>query len=109
MKARVSLATLVAAIIASGAAAAPIAIKDESYKDTDGHRVLSETVTVSGSPQKVWDAFTTDEGFMRWAVPVAHITPGNSGMMESALSPKGKIGDADNVRNRIEESQLMRG
>lgn len=101
MKAQVSLATLIAAIIASGAAAAPTAIRDVSYKDSDGHRVLSESVTVPGSPQQVWGAFATDEGFMRWAVPVAHITPGNGGMMESALTPTGKIGDADNVRNRI--------
>ena len=101
MKSRNLLAAVAAAIIASGAAAAPIAIKDESYKDADGHRVLSESVNVAGSAQNVWDAFTTDEGFKRWAVPVAHITSGNGGMMESALTPTGKIGDADNVRNRI--------
>lgn len=35
---------------------------------------------------KVWQAFTTDAGFTRWAVPVAHITPGNGGLIEFAMT-----------------------
>ncbi|HEY2446019.1 MAG TPA: SRPBCC domain-containing protein [Rhizomicrobium sp.] len=101
MKSSVLSATVALALTASGAIASPIAIRDESYRDGDGHRVLSESVIVEGPSQSVWNAFTTDQGFMRWAVPVAHITPGNGGMMESALTPTGKIGEADNVRNRI--------
>jgi uncharacterized protein YndB with AHSA1/START domain len=86
---------------ASVAAAAPVA-KDESFRDAEGHRVLRESIVVAAPPADVWKAFTTDAGFMAWAVPLARITPGNSGMMESAFSPMGKIGDPRNIMNRID-------
>ncbi len=87
---------------AAFAADAPPAIKDASFKDSEGHRVLRDAIIVDAPVEKVWAAFTTDAGFETWAVPLAHITPGNGGMMESALFPGAKIGDANNVLNRID-------
>lgn len=95
------LALLAAAIIMPAMAATP-AIKESSFRDADGHRVLAESVIVNASPADVWKAFTTDEGMARWAVPVVHVTPGNGGLIEFALDPKGKIGDPQNVRNRVD-------
>ncbi len=82
-------------------AAAPPAIKDTSYREANGARVQQVEVVVPVPPAKVWDAFMTDAGFMGWAAPVAHVTPGNDGMMEATYSLSGKIGDPDNIRNRI--------
>ena len=65
-------------------AADPVRIEDTSFRDADGHRVQQLRVIVDAPVKAVWDAFTTDAGFERWAVPVAHITPGNDGMMESS-------------------------
>lgn len=91
-----------AAFAATGAYAAdPIVIKDQSFKDADGHRVLQITAVVNASLDDVWKAFTTDDGFKRWAVPVTHITLGNDGMMESSYEITSKIGDPDNIKNRI--------
>ncbi|HXC55025.1 MAG TPA: SRPBCC domain-containing protein [Rhizomicrobium sp.] len=89
----------VVAVLASPAAAA---VKDTSYADAGGARVLREAVVVDADRSAVWQAFTTDAGFAKWAVPVVHITPGNGGLIEFALSPNGKIGDPGNVRNRID-------
>ena len=77
-------------------------VKDTSFRDADGHRVQQLELTMNATPAKVWDAFTTDKGFSSWAVPVAHITLGNDGMMESSYKLDGKIGDPDNVRHRID-------
>jgi uncharacterized protein YndB with AHSA1/START domain len=83
-------------------ACAETAIKDSSYRDVYGHRVQQLSVVVDAPVAKVWDAFATDDGFVRWAVPVAHITLANGGgMMESSYLLTSKIGDPDNIRNEI--------
>ena len=83
-------------------AAAPETVRDESFRDAEGQRVLKESLVVAAPVHEVWKAFTTDAGFTRWAVKVAHITPGNGGLIEFALGDDGKIGAPDNVRNRID-------
>ncbi|MEJ1970677.1 MAG: SRPBCC domain-containing protein [Rhizomicrobium sp.] len=82
------------------AAPAYAAVKDDSYMDADGARVLRESIVVDAGRAAVWKAFTTDEGFT-WAAP-AHITPGNGGLIEFGFAPPFKAGDPDNVKNRID-------
>jgi uncharacterized protein YndB with AHSA1/START domain len=94
----VSLA-LSAVVLCSASAQAQM--KNTSFRDAQGHRVQQLEVVVAAPVAKVWDAFTTDKGFTGWAVPVAHITLGNDGMMESSYLPAAKIGDPDNIRNQI--------
>ncbi len=97
------IAATAAVFLTTGAYAAsdPIVIKDMSFKDTDGHRVQQLTTIVNAPLSDAWNAFTTDDGFERWAVPVTHITLGNDGMMESSYEISSKIGDPDNIQNRI--------
>ena len=76
-------------------------VKDVSFKDAFGARVLQESIEVNATPVDVWSAFTTDKGFMKWAAPWAHIVPGNGGTIEFAFAPNGKAGDPANVRHRI--------
>ncbi len=85
----------------SAHAADTIVIRDSSFKEATGQRVLQQSVIVNGSAANAWTAFTTDEGFESWAVPVAHITLGNDGMMESSYKITNKIGDPENIKNRI--------
>jgi uncharacterized protein YndB with AHSA1/START domain len=58
-------------------------------------------LTVDVPPAKVWAALTTDAGVQGWVAPVAHVTPGNNGMLEASYLGSSKIGDPDNIRNRI--------
>ena len=81
--------------------AAPPVIKDTSYREANGQRVQQVEVVVPVPLAKVWDAFMTDAGFMGWAAPVAHVTPGNDGMMEATYSLTGKIGNPENIKNQI--------
>jgi uncharacterized protein YndB with AHSA1/START domain len=97
---RILLALGLAAVPLAASAAEP-AVTDTSFRDAAGHRVQQLSIVVPASAADVWKAFTTDEGFVRWAVPVAHITLGNDGMMESSYSTSAKIGDPNNIKNRI--------
>jgi uncharacterized protein YndB with AHSA1/START domain len=76
-------------------------VADTSFKDVDGHRVQQLSLVVAAPLSEAWKAFATDDGFKRWAVPVTHITLGNDGMMESSYSLASKVGDPDNIKNRI--------
>ncbi|HEY4943350.1 MAG TPA: SRPBCC domain-containing protein [Rhizomicrobium sp.] len=92
---------LVAAMLLPGT---PVqtAVKDDSFKDANGARVLKESVVVDAPPAAVWMAFTVDDRFVKWSgVPVAHVTPGNDGLIEFGLMPGSKIGDPGNVKNRL--------
>jgi uncharacterized protein YndB with AHSA1/START domain len=78
-----------------------VPVKDTSFRDENGNRVQQVEITVAAPVTKVWAAFVTDAGFESWAAPVAHITLANDGMMESSYLLSSKIGDPDNIRNRI--------
>lgn len=87
--------------VASLADTAKIEIQNTSFKDAGGHRVQQLSAIVAAPVADVWNAFATDEGFKRWAVPVAKVTLANNGMMESSYSTTAKIGDPNNIRNKI--------
>jgi uncharacterized protein YndB with AHSA1/START domain len=81
-------------------ASAQAAVKDDSFLDASGARVLREWIVVDATPAEIWTAFTTDAGLGKWAAP-AHVTPGNGGTIEFGFSPQFRIGDPGNVRQRI--------
>lgn len=83
------------------ATAAQAEVKDTSYRDAGGHRVQQLETVIAAPVAKVWAAFTTDAGFQSWAAPVAHVTLGNDGMIEASYKKSAKIGDPDNIKNRI--------
>jgi len=96
------LAAMLAAVMVCAFTPVQVAVKDDSFKDANGARVLKLTVLVDATPAAVWKAFTTDDAFVKWSgVPVAHITPGNDGLIEFGLTPNSKIGDPLNVKNRL--------
>jgi uncharacterized protein YndB with AHSA1/START domain len=76
-------------------------VKDTSHRDAEGHRIQQLEAIVNAPVEKVWNAFTTDAGFESWATPMAHVTPGNGGVIEASYLPTAKVGDPDNIRNRM--------
>ena len=81
--------------------AAQAASKDTSFRDSAGNRVQQLQLDIDAPVAKVWWALTTSEGFQTWAAPVAHVTLGNDGMIEASYRMSAKIGDPDNIKNRI--------
>jgi uncharacterized protein YndB with AHSA1/START domain len=76
-------------------------VTDTSFKEPNGDSVLQIAVTIPAPRQKVWEQLTTSEGYVRWATPVAKIDFGVGGMIEASYDASAKIGDPDNIRNRI--------
>jgi uncharacterized protein YndB with AHSA1/START domain len=85
--------------------ASPFAVqaasKDTSFRDPAGNRVQQLQLDIDAPLAKVWWALTTSEGFQTWAAPVARVTLGNDGLIEASYRMTARIGDPDNIRNRI--------
>jgi uncharacterized protein YndB with AHSA1/START domain len=89
---------LTAAFPAAGVSAA--VVETESVL-SDGTRLLSHAVEIDADPAAVWDAFTTAEGWMSWAVPFAHVDLRLGGLIETSYDPSARRGDPANIANRI--------
>jgi uncharacterized protein YndB with AHSA1/START domain len=76
-------------------------VSNSSYLEADGDKVLQLSVVVKATPAQVWRAFTTGEGYREWVAPVAQIDLAVDGMIEASYDANAKIGDPDNIRNRI--------
>jgi uncharacterized protein YndB with AHSA1/START domain len=83
------------------AADVPAAVVVSETGLPDGSRVLSHQVEIDADPAAVWDAFTTAEGWMSWAVPFAHVELRVGGLIETSYDPSAQRGDAGNIHNRI--------
>lgn len=76
-------------------------VANSSYVEPDGDRVLQLSIVVNATPARVWRAFTTGEGYREWVAPVAQIDLAVDGVIEASYNAEAKIGDPDNIRNRI--------
>ncbi len=76
-------------------------VADTSFKEADGSQVLRLSLVVPAPRKAVWDRFATAEGYKAWATPMAKIDFGLGGMIEASYDSRARLGDADNIRNRI--------
>lgn len=76
-------------------------VSDTSFREADGSHVLRLSLVLPASRAAVWQRLSTAEGYKTWATPVAKIDFGVGGMIEASYDSHAKIGDADNIRNRI--------
>ena len=88
-------------IVTPALAGSPTGVSDTSFRDAEGHRVQQLQIDIDAPVAMVWAAFTTDAGFTSWCAPVAHVTLGNDGMIEASYRLTSRIGDPENIRNRI--------
>jgi hypothetical protein len=106
MKLRSMLAGAAALALLAGVAHAQTAkdfpeVTDASFAEAGGSKVLKLSLTIPAGRKAVWDRFTTTEGYRAWATPVAKIDFGLNGLIEGSYDANARIGDPDNVRNRI--------
>lgn len=80
---------------------APSPVTDSSYRLPDGERVLELSVDVPAPLPEVWRAFTTGEGFARWAARIARVDLRVGGEYETSYDPKAQFGAPGNIRNQI--------
>jgi uncharacterized protein YndB with AHSA1/START domain len=71
--------------------AAPI--QSQLLKTEAGELVLEQTVLVEAPVKDVWNAYTTPEGWMAWASPVAAVDLRAGGTIRTHYAADAKIGD----------------
>src|SRR5262245_48128479 len=76
-------------------------VADTSFFEANGNHVLQLALTIPAPRAAVWDRFATAEGYKAWATPMARIDFGVGGLIEASYDARAKVGDADNIRNRI--------
>lgn len=68
-------------------------------KKFSGRELLE--ITIEASVEKVWDAFTTDEGVRMWIAPLADIDFRIGGKIRANYNPEGTLGDPHTIENTI--------
>jgi len=76
-------------------------VADTSFTEANGNHVLQLALVIPAPRKAVWDRFATAEGYKAWATPMAKIDFGVGGLIEASYDAKARVGDADNIRNRI--------
>ncbi len=106
------LAGLAAAIFLAGTAAAADkpppkwsdfkGVENTSFVEPGGRRVLQLSILVPASPDKVWEAISTEAGWKTWASPTAFVDFRIGGTIETSYAAGKAKGDPGNIINRIE-------
>lgn len=96
------LAVLAALALAGGSAtdsvAEPAAVSITSSIDAAGAHVLTHEIVVDAPPAEVWEAISTAEGWMTWAVPIAWQ---EGDLLETSYTPTARRGDPSTIRQQI--------
>ncbi len=77
-------------------------VENTSFVEANGNRVLQLSILVPASPDKVWEALSTEAGWKTWASPTAYIDLKVGGSIESNYMAGKAKGDPSNIINRIE-------
>ena len=76
-------------------------VADGSFAEANGSKVLKLSLVIPAERKAVWARFTTTEGYKAWATPMAKVDFGLNGLIEASYNADARLGDADNIRNRI--------
>ena len=95
----------------SACAAASTPIVSEIIDMDAGDRVVLQTVEVEAPIDEVWKAYSTSEGWMGWAAPVAEVDLKVGGRILTNYTPGAKIGDPGTntlyIRSYVPERLLV--
>lgn len=78
---------------------APVALT--VIEERDGTRTLEHSLIIRAPVDKVWNAFTTADGWRSWAVPYVQMDFRVGGIIETSYDPAAKPGNANNIHNKI--------
>ena len=92
---------VVAMLAMTGSTDAAKAVKDTSFKEPNGDRVLQQSIDIASSPSCIWRSLADEDGLKAFGMKVAHVEMKNGGVLEEGFSPDAKIGGSDTIRHRI--------
>jgi uncharacterized protein YndB with AHSA1/START domain len=76
-------------------------VRDDSYTEPNGSRVLKLSIIIDAPVGKIWQLLTSSEGWQSWAVPVAWVEFGIGGMVETSYTATAVRGQPGNIKNAI--------
>jgi uncharacterized protein YndB with AHSA1/START domain len=89
-------------VASAGAAATEFPnVRDDSYTEPNGSRVLKLSIIVDAPVNKIWKLLISSEGWQSWAVPVAWVEFGIGGMVETSYTATAARGQPGNIKNAI--------
>jgi hypothetical protein len=97
----VLLGFLATACASSAGAADFPNVRDDSYTETNGGRVLKLSIVIDAPVSKIWSLLISAEGWKSWAVPVAWVDFGIGGMVETSYTATAVRGQPGNIKNAI--------
>jgi hypothetical protein len=92
---------LAASVTALMGAAPADPVRDTSFKEASGERVLQQYVDIAGTPQCVWNSFADEAGIKAHGVKLAHVDLRNGGVIEEGFSETAKMGGNETIRHHI--------
>ncbi|MGB5483043.1 SRPBCC family protein [Parasphingorhabdus sp.] len=95
-----SLICSAAALAEPGSGKSP-EITELVIADSNDRTILQNIAVISSPVADVWAAFTTENGYKSWAVPVAFVDFRVGGVFETSYNPDAKKGDPANIKNQI--------
>jgi len=76
-------------------------VRDDSYTEPNGSRVLKLSITIDTPVNKIWNLLISSERWQSWAVPVAWVEFGIGGMVETSYTATAVRGQPGNIKNAI--------
>jgi len=99
-----SLCHFACALLLAAAAPAATAAHDISTSEkieADGTTTLTHEALVDAKPAELWQAISTAEGWMKWAVPVAWHSPSDPDVLETSYDANDKPGSPNTIQQRF--------
>src|SRR3569832_517556 len=85
----------------SGPSQLPAGVKDTSFTEPNGDRVLQQFIDIAAAPSCIWHALAEEEGIKASGLPLAHEEMKNGEVNEESISPGAKQGGNETIRHRI--------
>jgi uncharacterized protein YndB with AHSA1/START domain len=76
-------------------------VRDDSYVEPNGSRVLKLSITIDAPVSAIWKLLSSSEGWQSWAVPVAWVEFAVGGTVETSYTATAVRGQPGNIKNSI--------
>jgi len=76
-------------------------VRDTSFVDQTGARLLRDVVRIHATPSAIWRALTDQTTYRRWVAPASFIDLRVGGSVEVSFAPNGQAGDPGNLKQMI--------
>ncbi|HLK23847.1 MAG TPA: SRPBCC domain-containing protein [Caulobacteraceae bacterium] len=76
-------------------------MRDSSFTEPNGDRVLQESIEVASPPACLWRAWTDEAAIKASGLAMAHVDLRNGGVIEEGFSAAAAPGSAQVIRHRI--------